>query len=132
MKDVLSMGKKLVYLTGDETVRVMESDDAEQYQQSLFQSALDDAREEGIVSSDEDSEDYDSDIALKAGQDADGECKIFDLGSIVTEINRHGTEECSDFIEELREAGDEVIGIDGYSDVVDILDNAQCESSLIY
>lgn len=126
------MSKKLVYLSGDDTVRVLDEERAEQWQDEMFNSALDYTRAEGNVANDEDSEDYDSDIALKAGQEADGECKIFDLGDILDVIKSKADDEYNDFIDELREAGEDPMEIVEYEKVSEILNNEMCESSKIY
>ena len=75
--------QKIAYLSGDDTVQLMEKDDAENYRENCYQQLLESTRNEGIVANDEDSEDYESDIALQSGYDADGECQVHDFASIM-------------------------------------------------
>jgi hypothetical protein len=132
MKGKMTMGKKIVYLSGDETVRLMNDSDASEYRESLYEKSITDAKESGELSCSEDSDNYEAEAAFKAGQDADGECKIFDYDDIVGKLADTNEEEYENFCEELGESDGEALDISSYDSLVDILDSAEPEESSIY
>lgn len=123
--------QKIVYLSGDDTVQLMEKDDAENYRENCYQQLLESTKNEGIVANDEDSEDYESDIALQSGYDADGECQVHDFASIMKQYEAANPQEFEAFSETLRETDGEVelLGFDGLRN---ILERSDPESSSIY
>lgn len=124
--------KKLVYLTGDDTAKLMSESDAEEFQNSLYERAVQSAKDEGTLSASEDSDDYESDAAFKAGQDADGECKIFDYDDIMDKLSE--ASDFGNFKEELDESfsNDSDVELMDYSEISEILEEAEPESSKIY
>ena len=124
--------KKLVYLTGDDTAKLMSESDAEEFQNSLYERAVQSAKDEGTLSASEDSDDYESDAAFKAGQDADGECKIFDYDDIMDKLSE--ASDFDNFKEELDESfsNDSDVELMDYSEISEILEEAEPESSKIY
>lgn len=122
--------KKLVFMSGDNTVKVFNSDeDANAFCNSMYENALQSARNEGIVTNDEDSEYYESDIALYAGQNANGECEVYDLESVINQLKATDYEEYSDFVEECKNG---TVDLTGYISLSDIIESAEPENSSIY
>lgn len=126
------MEKKIVYLTGDDTVRVFDSfEDANYYRESLFEDALQAERDEGLCV-DDDSEDYESRIAFMAGQNADGECEIYDYNKVMDNVGKVSVREQREFAEECTGNSDDDIDLTGHDIVRQVIESMEPEESSIY
>jgi len=126
------MEKKIVYLTGDDTVRVFDSfEDANDYRENLFEDALQAERDEGLCV-DDDSEDYEPRIAFMAGQNADGECEIYDYNKVMDNVGRVSVREQREFAEECTGNSDDAINLIGHDIVRQVIESMEPEESSIY